>query len=157
MHYRIDIRGRPVPQGSLKQWTNKATGRTHTKYADNVYAWRAQVQQAVAAVVQQPLSGPVLLRLGFDLERPLSHYLPVNSRRTEPELRADAPQWPSVAPDTDKLVRAIADAITDAGGWKDDGQVAHLEAAKRYTCGIPGVLIYMEELNERTFECQSHS
>jgi crossover junction endodeoxyribonuclease RusA len=49
-------------------------------------------------------------------------------------------------PDLDKLVRCICDALTDAGVWKDDAQVCVLVAAKRYTNGLPGVLIQIAEL-----------
>jgi Holliday junction resolvase RusA-like endonuclease len=49
-------------------------------------------------------------------------------------------------PDLDKLCRAVADAITDAGLWADDAQVVSLVAAKRYS-SPPGVHITITELS----------
>jgi crossover junction endodeoxyribonuclease RusA len=48
---------------------------------------------------------------------------------------------PSVAPDLDKLVRAVLDGLT-AIAYRDDGQVVRLTAAKQY--GInPGLWVQM--------------
>jgi Holliday junction resolvase RusA-like endonuclease len=124
-------------------------GKVALRYPPAVYHWRAQVQQAVAELgLHQafPRGTAVEVRLGFDLPRPMGHYLPRNSRRTKPELHPKAPSWPTGPADTDKLVRAVLDAITDAGLWHDDSQVVVLVAAKRYTCGAPGVRITVEEL-----------
>ena len=103
-----------------------------SKYPAGVYVWRGQVQAAVAALGEPPLSGAVELRLGFDLPRPAGHMLPVNSRRNQPELSRQAPAWPAVMPDLDKLVRCVSDAITDAGLWHDNAQVCSIVTAKRY-------------------------
>jgi Holliday junction resolvase RusA-like endonuclease len=117
-----------------------------SKYPKEVYVWRGQVQAAVAALEQPTFTGPVELHLGFELPRPATHFLPVNSKRAMPELRSDAPTWPGAMPDIDKLIRAICDSITDAGLWGDDGQVVVIVAAKRYTSGTPGVTITVKEL-----------
>ena len=144
--FTIDVRGTPVPQGSIKVIPMKHD-RTKftTKYADNVWDWRRTVQAAIMAQDPPPFTGSVELRLGFDMPRIASHYLPVNSRRSERELKPDAPLYPTVAPDLDKLIRAINDSCTDAGLWHDDAQVASIIAAKRYA-DVPGVLIQVTAL-----------
>jgi Holliday junction resolvase RusA-like endonuclease len=91
----------------------------------------------------EPFRGAVELRLGFDLQRPVGHF---GTGRNAGIVKASAPAWPTVAPDTDKLARCVGDAITDAGLWKDDAQVAVLHAAKRYVAERPGVLITVTEL-----------
>jgi crossover junction endodeoxyribonuclease RusA len=48
---------------------------------------------------------------------------------------------PSVAPDLDKLVRAVLDGLT-AIAYRDDGQVVRLTAAKVYGVN-PGVWVQM--------------
>jgi crossover junction endodeoxyribonuclease RusA len=48
---------------------------------------------------------------------------------------------PSVAPDLDKLVRAVLDGLT-AIAYRDDGQVVRLTAAKQYGVN-PGVWVQM--------------
>lgn len=142
----IDVRGTPRPQGSLQAFKGKHGGIA-TKYAQTVWDWRHQVQAAVMEKISgDPFDGPCELRLGFELVRPASHYLPANSRRAVPVVRPNAASWPHTAPDLDKLVRAIGDACTDAGLWRDDGQVVSLHAAKRWATGLPGVLITVSEV-----------
>jgi Holliday junction resolvase RusA-like endonuclease len=60
-------------------------------------------------------------------------------------LKPSARPWPISAPDLDKLVRCISDAVTDAGLWHDDSQVVSIKAAKRYAAP-PGVLITIKEV-----------
>jgi Holliday junction resolvase RusA-like endonuclease len=131
-------------------------GATAARYPAVVYQWRGQVQQAVAAAFEgsDTITGAVELGLGFDLPRPVGHFLPVNGRRDQPELRPGAPAYPVVAPDLDKLVRAICDACTDAGAWADDAQVVSLRTAKRYAAP-PGVLITITQLPNQGGPCQT--
>jgi len=138
---RVDVRGTPIPQGSLRLHP-LPNGKTAARYPATVYAWRGQVQQAVAQLEEPPLGGAVELRLGFDLPRPMGHY---GTGRNAGVVRPSAPAWPTVMPDVDKLARCICDAITDAGLWHDDSQVVSLTAAKRYG-SPPGVLIQITEL-----------
>ena len=48
---------------------------------------------------------------------------------------------PSVAPDLDKLVRAVLDGLT-AIAYRDDGQVVRITATKQYG-SQPGVWVQM--------------
>lgn len=137
----VDVRGLPRPQGSMRLHTLPG-GATAARYPAVVYAWRAQVQQAVAELEAEPFCGPVELRLGFDLPRPAGHY---GTGRNSQAIKASSPGFPAVMPDLDKLVRCIADAVTDAGLWKDDAQVCLITAAKRYATP-PGVHITITEL-----------
>jgi crossover junction endodeoxyribonuclease RusA len=144
---KIRVLGMPRPQGSMQLRKLPNGGATGT-YPPAVWDWRHKVQQAVAEAMldHDQIMGPLELKLGFDLPRPSNHWLPANSRRREPVLHPNAPEWPSVMPDLDKLVRCIGDAITDAGLWKDDAQVVSIIAAKRYVTSQPGVLITITEL-----------
>jgi Holliday junction resolvase RusA-like endonuclease len=42
-------------------------------------------------------------------------------------------EWHVKKPDLDNVVKAIMDALTTAGAWKDDSQVADLHASKGYS------------------------
>jgi crossover junction endodeoxyribonuclease RusA len=120
-------------------------GKTAARYPPAVYAWRGQVQQAVAQLELEPFGGAVELRLGFDLPRPTGH---LGTGRNAGAVRTSAPPWPITMPDLDKLTRCVADAITDGGLWHDDSQVCSLVVAKRY-CPVgqsPGVKIQVAEL-----------
>jgi crossover junction endodeoxyribonuclease RusA len=138
----VDVRGLPRPQGSMKSHV-LPSGRVATRYPDGVWAWRHQVQYAVAALEEEPFTGPVELRLGFELLRPAGHF---GTGRNAGLVRKGAPRWPAVMPDLDKLTRAVCDAITDAGLWRDDAQVVVIHTAKRYCDASPGVLIHVLEM-----------
>ena len=83
-----------------------------------------------------PSDGSVLLTIEFRFPRPSGHF----GKRG---LRPSAPPTMFRRPDLDKLVRAILDALTDAGAFRDDAQVDEIRARKRYcTDGeSPGVKV----------------
>lgn len=145
---RVQVRvlGIPRPQGSLRLHA-LPNGKTAARYPPAVYEWRSVVQQAVAERNIGQFSGPVELRLGFDLPRPVGHF---GTGRNAGRVKPNAPAWPTVAPDLDKLVRCVGDALTDAGLWRDDAQVVSIVAAKRYVNppATPGVLISVTALEE---------
>jgi Holliday junction resolvase RusA-like endonuclease len=74
-----------------------------------------------------PIVGDVSLRMRFMFQRPKSHY---RTGQHSAELRPDAPDWHTSKPDLDNLVKAVMDALTNIGIWRDDSQVAFMEAAK---------------------------
>ncbi len=119
-------------------------GEAAVRYPPAVYGWRSQMQQAIVELGEEPFTGPVELRLGFDLPRPAGHS---GTGRNVGTVKPSAPTYPTVAPDLDKLTRCVADAITDAGLWRDDAQVCVIHAAKRYVTGPPGVHITVTELD----------
>ena len=84
--------------------------------------WRKTVKfAALEAMNNQPwekLDEPVKLVLTFFLPRPQS-----------PKHK----QYPASKPDLDKLARAVNDALTEAGVWKDDSLVVELVARKLWT------------------------
>jgi Holliday junction resolvase RusA-like endonuclease len=145
------VPGNPVPQGSKRALLRKGTNIPIIVDANRIglAQWRAQVAAYAMNDKQQTgaatHTGPVAVRLEFFLRRPESHYLPVNGKRDQPELRLDAPLFPPVAPDLDKLMRSVFDALTDADVWTDDAQVVKVAATKMYADQHanhrPGVLI----------------
>jgi Holliday junction resolvase RusA-like endonuclease len=80
-----------------------------------------------------PLTGPAKVRVEFRFSRPGGHF----GKRG---LRPAAPREHVVRPDLDKLVRAILDALSEAGIWRDDAQVVETRARKLYHAR-PGALI----------------
>lgn len=142
----IDVRGTPITQGSMKPY-RLPDGKIAMRYAAAVYVWRGQVQQAVAQLDHDIITGPVKVMLKFQLLRPRGHY---GTGRNADIVKASAPSWPAGGrrDDLDKLVRCILDAITDAGLWKDDAQVVILLADKRYVDERPGVRISVTPLSD---------
>ena len=58
--------------------------------------------------------------------RPKSHY------GTKGTLRPAAPRYKTTKSDTDKLIRSIGDSIQQSGLVRDDSQIIHWIASKRY-------------------------
>ena len=107
----LTVHGTPEPQARPRY------GSGHFFSPKTV--WWHKVQFAARLNRPKPaLEGPVHLILSFYMPRPKS-----------------APQsivWHRTRPDIDNLAKAVMDAMTTAGWWLDDGQVAVLEASKQY-------------------------
>jgi Holliday junction resolvase RusA-like endonuclease len=55
---------------------------------------------------------------------------------------------PSVAPDLDKLVRSVGDALAIAGVYTDDSRITRISARKLYAQGVePGATITVKALD----------
>ena len=130
--------GKAVPQGSTKGFV--VNGKVViTSSAKGLMDWRRIVEAEAKDHFDAPLTGPVLVKLGFLLPRPTSY----------PKFK-DVP--PTKRPDIDKLVRACLDALTHVA-WLDDSQVVSVFAFKAYAYEhvraqhrTPGVSVYVEEL-----------
>jgi Holliday junction resolvase RusA-like endonuclease len=123
---RLTVYGTPAPQGSTKAFVPKGWKRPIiTADCKRTKPWRQAIVDAVRADLGPawvPLDCPCTLRVVFYLPRP-----------------ASAPKrvmLPSKLPDLDKLVRAVGDALTAAGVWKDDARVVGIEARKQYAAGV---------------------
>lgn len=119
MELFFEVYGIPAPQGSKKSIGN---GR-FVEASKKLPAWRKRVAEAasdaMASVDWVKLSGPTELSVVFFLPRPGS--IPASRR-----------PLPTVAPDIDKLVRAVGDSCTTAGVWEDDSLVCKIIAHKMY-------------------------
>lgn len=135
------VPGTPQPKGSLR---HVGHGRL-VESAKGLADWRRAIADAAWTyrLQQEPCTGAVAVTLDFYLPRPASHYRGGDRSR---ELRATAPKRPAKRPDIDKLTRAVLDAVTDAGLWRDDAQVTWVRASKDYADDrIPGVRVQIEE------------
>lgn len=141
--YRITVRGTPAPQGSKRAITNRHTGKPVVlDMAPGLKPWRDAVKAATMRAVPRggQLAGPVDLYVIFWLPRP----------KTLPR----SVLVPAKRPDESKLVRAVEDALTDGGAWKDDGQVVVTYAVKLYATAAnpPGCTIIITELEDFQLE-----
>jgi Holliday junction resolvase RusA-like endonuclease len=148
--FQVDVLGLPVPQGSKRAFRHARTGRV-VMVDDNpsLTDWRAtlagQARKAMAG--SDPFTRPVRASLGFYLPRPTGHY---GTGRNAGTLRPSAPDWPGVKPDLDKLIRAVFDALTVAGVWRDDALCCGLSAWKAYADARPvGLALTVTELEGR--------
>jgi Holliday junction resolvase RusA-like endonuclease len=152
---RFSVRDAPAPQGSKhgrpiyrgKGADREFTGKVaQVESSKKVGPWREAVRgEAVRALSRQgvttPFDVPIWVEVTFTVRRPKKHFLPANSRRPEPVLRDDAPDYPTGRTgDLDKLERAVMDALTAAGVWPDDSVVVDMTSRKRYPGTHPHAL-----------------
>lgn len=123
---RIFVSGDPVPQGSKKGYVVGGRAVIVDDNKDELKAWRGRVAAAASVHFKGDRidEGPVVVLLTFGMPRGSS------VRR----------EFPTVRPDLDKLMRAVLDALTEAGVWRDDAQVIDAYPRKRYS-DRPGVEI----------------
>jgi Holliday junction resolvase RusA-like endonuclease len=119
----LRVFGTPAPQGSKRHIGN---GRM-IESSKKVTPWRdAIVAQAVFdGSAGARLDGPLELTVTFYLYRPKSH-------RGSRGLYSNAPLFPTVFPDLDKLARSTCDALTQAQVVVDDARFVRLFAQKVY-------------------------
>jgi len=134
MSLSFTVEGRPAPQGSKRSIGNNR----FIEASKFLPAWRKAVTlQARTAVVEQTweqAAGPVELYVVFYLERPKS-------------VTSNKRPLPIKPPDIDKLVRGVADSLSDAEVWVDDAQVVKLIARKAYADDMkPGVYVEITEV-----------
>lgn len=117
-HFTFTAFGDPAPQGSKRYVGN---GR-FIEASQKLKPWRSAIADAVfmefiKSQDERPFTEPVVVYATFYMPKP----------KTVKRL------WPSVAPDTDKLCRALGDAISvDCGLLLDDSLIVAWHATKVY-------------------------
>lgn len=114
----FNVDGQPIPQGSMKV----INGHVIHSQGSALAAWRSAIALSAKSAGAKPHIEPVEIELVFRMIKP----------------RTVTRSEPSVAPDLDKLIRAVLDALT-AVAYRDDGQVTRITATKEY--GTPGVSV----------------
>jgi Holliday junction resolvase RusA-like endonuclease len=127
----LSVSGDPASQGSHAIINGRIVQVNSKKHK----AWRtAIVNQAIATLPPdwEPIDGPCELIVNFYMLKPAS------VKRSSP----------SVAPDLDKLVRSVGDALAIAGVYTDDSRITRISARKLYAQGIePGATITVKALD----------
>lgn len=152
------VLGKPVQQGSIKGW-----GGGHFAHSNShdLRPWRADVSSAAVDAIRAlgegdddvagdaeplfPLSGPLGVVCEFTVRKPAS----------APKTRIT---YPDKRPDLDKYLRAVLDALSAAGVYRDDGQVVNIQATKtfpnqdRWSLSTPGVRILVYRIVWESYE-----
>jgi crossover junction endodeoxyribonuclease RusA len=126
---KFAVFGVPAPQGSKRHIGN---GRMieASKYLP---AWRKAIETECQSLFEEPMDGALEVELWFYLPKPSSV-----SR-----------EYPTVMPDTDKLVRGVLDGLTKGAAIVDDKLVVDLHAYKRYSVdGWTGVHITITQIKD---------
>jgi Holliday junction resolvase RusA-like endonuclease len=124
-NFTISVTGDPASQGSHAIMNGRIVQVNSKKHK----AWRTAIVQACAEFLPEdwvPLDEPVELIVNFYMSKPAS------VKRS----------LPSVAPDLDKLIRSVGDALAIGGVYADDSRIVRISARKLYAQGIePGATI----------------
>lgn len=111
-------------------------------------SWKSTVRaEAMRSWDLHPFKGPIRVNITAVFPRPKDHY---RGGKIGNGIRPEAPYWHTNKPDRDNIDKAILDALTEAGLWKDDCQVCEGTTRKRYvtvTDGwMPHALVEIEEI-----------
>jgi len=147
----VHLAGRPVPQGGLIAM-HTANGRLRMRNKPSLVDYRGRLAAELARERHggATLTTAVSVLISVQLDRPAGHYLPANSKRPAPQLRTDAPSWPTGrnSGDVDKLARTVLDALVIAGLLADDSQVVSLQVRKGWADELPaGVHVTVVEVD----------
>lgn len=147
----LAVYARPRPQGSKRGMVNAHTGKVVMRESSSgVKQFRTDVRTEAAAALPAgwtELDEPVTVLAVFSFPRPAGHF---GTGRNAGRLKPSAPRYPisKQLGDTEKLARAVQDALDSAGVFRDDSRTVELHAAKRYAGGPgelalprPGVLV----------------
>jgi len=121
------VKGRPVPQGSMK--FIRPGVMIHSRFQE-LALWRADIARNAELFGFKPIASAVKVELDFIMARPKS------AKRA----------FPSVKPDLDKLIRAVLDGLTGVA-YEDDSQVILIQSSKTYG-EKQGVWIGIEQIIE---------
>lgn len=131
----FSVHGLPIAQGSKNQF-----GGESSKF---LKPWRNDIRVAAFDAMSgyPPWSGGVQLRAVFIFPRPKAH---LRTGKHAGEVKASAPGWKTSAPDLDKLIRALGDALTGIV-YRDDAQIVGISVTKIYG-QTPGVTVSLAAL-----------
>ena len=133
------VKGKPVTQGS--KWSPKGSHAVIDQSGDRLESWRQNVGECGSIAWRSPpVKGRVSLHVVFKFQRPQSH---MGTGRNATMVKDSAPKYHIQAPDTDKLLRAVMDALTGVI-FEDDRQVDDIHGSKQWVTEGGGALIIVD-------------
>ncbi len=125
---QFTVHGDPKPQPRPRAFAINGTVRVYDPHTAE--GWKSAIADAARPhCPREPMRGPVKVRMAFTFKRPKIHF---RQGKHADLLRDDAPDWHTKKPDADNLAKAVLDAMTLLGFWKDDSQVAWMVVQKHY-------------------------
>lgn len=121
-------KGQPRPKAFARRFGDKWMARVYESgTAEN---WKSQIAaSAQPHKPPSPLTEPLHVDLVFYFPRPKSHF---RTGKRCAELREDAPRHHVSKPDRDNADKAVLDALTTLGFWRDDAQICDGRIQKLY-------------------------
>lgn len=121
-------KGQPRVKARAFAVGGKTVARVYTPKAAEGFKSRIHA----AAADKRPgaaITGPVRVDIACYFPRPKGHY---GSGKNAAVKKAAAPEWHTSRPDRDNIDKAVLDALTTLGFWRDDAQVCGGETTKKY-------------------------
>jgi crossover junction endodeoxyribonuclease RusA len=139
----FQVLGTPAGQGRIS-FLGKGRPAIHSNQ-DKLLPWRELVQHAAEKAIAEsygtfPLDGPLCLYACFTLPK----------AKSAPKGKTT---YPTKRPDGSHLLRAVEDAMTNAGVWGDDAQLVHEVVVKVFpgehlrALHVPGVWVQVHTVS----------
>lgn len=136
----FEAKGEPQPQPRPRAFKTPS-GQVRVYDPATAEGWKSQIAMAAKPFVPfPPWDGPVSVEVHFRFSRPKHHF------KSSGALKSDAPYWRTGQKDLDNCLKAVMDAMTDIGFWKDDDQVVVINASRIYDHASPGATITLTKL-----------
>jgi Holliday junction resolvase RusA-like endonuclease len=132
-----------TPKGQPRPRAFSRGGRAAVYDPGTAEGWKGQVALAWRDTGHQKMADAPAYQvtLRFRFPRPKSHF---NSKE---QLKPTAPVWFTGKPDADNCAKAVLDALTMLGVWKDDALVTELYVTKKYAEQSSGCQIQIDSIN----------
>jgi len=142
----FDVHAVGEPKGQPRPRAFVRAGRAAVYDAGTAEGWKSAVATACKPLEGRGLDTPLMLILTFHMPRPKGHF------GAKGLLERHACTLFVRKPDADNLAKAVMDAMTMIGVWRDDDQVTDLVVRKRYADpGTPaGCRIQIHQVAEET-------
>lgn len=130
-----------IPKGQPRPRAFAVGGKARVYDPGTAENWKSQIALAFRDYNEQPIEGPVAMAVSFYMPRP---------KRLMRIKDPDCIIPHTSKPDIDNLLKAVMDALTTIGVWRDDTQVVELTTWKYY-CeknGTPGAMIAIKEIEQ---------
>lgn len=128
-----------IPKGQPRGRAFVTGGKPRIWTPGTAEEWKSQIAYAVKAYLPVSLyTEAVSLNLVFYMPRPKGHY---GTGRNSDKLKPSAPVYHRIKPDLDNLVKAVLDALKQAGLYRDDSQITEGKFSKRYAKSVAGCFL----------------
>ena len=134
--------GGPKGQPRPRAFVHAATGKARVYDAGTAEGWKSAIALAARPYLpSEPFDCPIGLSIEFNMPRP---------KRLMRKRDPDGPLRHTAKPDLDNLTKAVMDALTAIGMWRDDALVSSQCVSKWYAgkSQRPGAIIGVATLAE---------
>lgn len=132
--YRFRVDGIPVAQPRHRASCRGGFAKMYLPKSHAVHSWKDRVGTAAMTAAKGVIEGAVKLDVAFVFKAP---------------KKSQSGTFKISKPDIDNLVKALMDAITDAGVWMDDSQVVEIHAAKLFGSESAYAAVVIEPIDFR--------